>query len=115
MASPMPARIRFLLVPLLAITFFHASRGQSLQLNNPTAAQKGKAQRTDLYGDPLPEGALARLGTIRFREGPITRAVAFAPDGKTLASGGRGGFGLCLWNVTSGRALYRLRNSESVA
>src|ERR1043165_278643 len=43
--------------------------------------------RTDLYGDPLPEGAIARLGTLRLTHLGGIEAVAISPDGTMAASG----------------------------
>jgi WD40 repeat protein len=44
--------------------------------------------RVDLHGDPLPEGALARLGTMRFRHASQVTAIKFSSDGKLMATTG---------------------------
>jgi len=56
--------------------------------------------RIDVHGDPLPEGALMRLGTLRRRA--VDAKMAITPDGKTLISV-RGGRYVTLWDVETGR------------
>jgi WD40 repeat protein len=72
--------------------------------------QKRKEPRLDLYGDPLPEGAIARLGTVRlYHRGPVrlpfnspVRSLLYSPDGKTVFSGGWTETIRC-WDVDSGK------------
>src|SRR5262249_47553432 len=57
-----------------------------------------KPVRTDLYGDPLPAGVIARLGTVRLRHGSVIRYVAFTADSKALISAGENGV-IRLWET----------------
>jgi RNA polymerase sigma factor (sigma-70 family) len=67
----------------------------------------GEAALLDRAGDPLPRGALARLGTVRFRHGEYVHCAVFTRDGKTLITGGADST-IRLWEVPTGRPLRRL-------
>jgi len=67
-------------------------------------SRREEPARVDRYGGPLPPGALARLGTTRFRQGFMLYTVTFSPDGRTLAAGGAGR-ALGLWDVTTGKEI----------
>ncbi len=67
----------------------------------PGAAKDG----VDRYGDPLPPGAVARLGTVRYRFGG--QGAAFLPDGRTVVSV-RDGNAILLWDARTGRLLRRI-------
>src|SRR5262249_38109175 len=68
--------------------------------------------RADALGDPLPEGALLRLGTVRLRHGDGVCAVAYSPDGKLLASVSRDRT-LRLWDAATGRQVRRLSEPDT--
>jgi WD40 repeat protein len=53
----------------------------------PAVTAKGSDSQVDVFGDPLPKGAIARLGTQRFLKYSRTRDFALSPDGRTIAVG----------------------------
>src|SRR6266545_8214791 len=63
-------------------------------------APTAQAVEQEIHGDPLPPGAIARLGSARLRHAGLSSLV-FAPDGKTLFSGGDNV--ICVWDVTTGK------------
>jgi WD40 repeat protein len=67
---------------------------------------QGQPPAKDAHGDPLPPGAVARLGTVRFRhEGNVVFA-AFLAGGKSVLSVGNDG-SICVWEFPSGKELHR--------
>ncbi len=89
-----------LLFPLLAF-----SQDQP-PAKKQTPKENAPRPRLDLYGDPLPEGAIARVGTTRFRLVGPTRAIAYSPDGTILATESVNNFKR-LWDVNTGKELAR--------
>jgi RNA polymerase sigma factor (sigma-70 family) len=70
-----------------------------------TDAAKPEA-RTDALGDPLPAGAIARLGTLRLRHGGSIVLLRFTPDGKRLVA--QGNDGVRVWDPTTGKELRHI-------
>jgi hypothetical protein len=95
-----------LLLVAVVLSGDHGARGQASPRDARKPAEPAGAVRTDADGAPLPPGAIARLGTLRWRA-PFTNGSGFtrvtaAPDGALVAAAG--GFGLRIWEVGTGKA-----------
>lgn len=73
--------------------------------------EAGKKPGTDAFGDPLPPGAVARLGTVRLRHGTGVSFLGFTADGKTIIYGGGGGVDNVI-RVVEARTGKELRSFE---
>src|SRR6266851_8489535 len=58
--------------------------------------------RTDALGDPLPDFALARSGSVRWRHGGLIDALAVSTDGTLIASHGVGD-AVRVWDAKTGK------------
>ncbi len=83
-----------------------ADLGGDVLVAQPTAA--GKTQ-VDAHGDPLPPGALARLGTLRWRQSDAVTQVEFLPDGTTVVTGSPQDRTIRLWERATGKEIRRFR------
>jgi RNA polymerase sigma factor (sigma-70 family) len=63
--------------------------------------------RADRYGDPLPPGAVMRLGTVRFRQPPLFKQIVYSPDGRIVVTDG-GPDCLVVRDARDGRSLHRI-------
>src|SRR5262249_43802880 len=66
-----------------------------------------KQPRLDRFGDPLPADAVARLGTIRLRNGGSVNRVAYSPDAKLLASAAGWDNTIRVWETEGYKEVYR--------
>ncbi|HUE74777.1 MAG TPA: WD40 repeat domain-containing protein [Pirellulaceae bacterium] len=86
---------------MLRPTLLRAAILAAFALTCPALGQE--EPKLDTYGDPLPLGAVLRLGTIRLQ---ATGGFAWMPDGKSLVTfcAGR----IWFWDVADGRPLRSL-------
>jgi RNA polymerase sigma factor (sigma-70 family) len=114
--TTMMAKGKILAAVLLALAMLATGAGlfsrQELP-DKPAGIEAGKvvAARTDLSGDPLPSGALARLGTVRWRHGGPVFFAAYSPDNRELLTVGRDGF-VRVWEAATGKEIRHYGTGE---
>ena len=93
--------------PCLVAIGFIIGFSQFCYADNPVS--RPRSEILDIYGDPLPKGAIARLGTARFRAGDDWfRGLAITPDG-TAVIAATGDRSVYVWNTSTGRLIRRIR------
>jgi hypothetical protein len=78
----------------------------------PAPSEAIAAKPVDTSGDPLPPGAVARLGTRRLCGPWDPDGATFSPDGTKLATWNY--FGLTAWDAATGRQLVERRDYYTV-
>src|SRR5262245_54495473 len=104
---------------VLTLSLLVAGVGRADQAATPRGSaeeqappQPGKQQlRPDRLGDPLPPGAIARVGTARLWNGNGYLPPAFTRDGKILASHD-GHSVVRLWDAATGKLLHRIHHQD---
>ncbi len=75
--------------------------------SGPAPVESTKAH-TDSYGDLLPEGAVARFGTVRLRLGGMVTAAALTADGEAIVAVGQDRT-VRLFRTSDGREIRQFR------
>jgi RNA polymerase sigma factor (sigma-70 family) len=94
-----------------AVGLKHSTEEGGPEPQAPAGKPAESPVHTDRLGDPLPEGALVRFGTTRFRHAGGIGSAALAPDGKAIAT--VGSRVLRLIDTTTGRVRWSLPDLEA--
>jgi WD40 repeat protein len=92
---------------ILATVFLMLGTNVSGQDEKPSRDKAGGGiKKTDVYGDPLPEGARVRMGTLRWRHPAMITFVGFtAKDKQVMTACGDGFFRV--WDAASGKEIRK--------
>ncbi|MBN2475132.1 MAG: WD40 repeat domain-containing protein [Pirellulales bacterium] len=102
--------LRVLAVLAVGVTAI-AAQETTRQTDHNAGHRTPDAGPKDSYGDSLPPGAVARLGTLRLRQPGDVSSVAFAPDGCWLVavSSTWSDSHVVLWDTQSGQRMLSRR------
>jgi RNA polymerase sigma factor (sigma-70 family) len=75
----------------------------------PQPVQPKATARSDIYGDPLPDGAISRMGSTRLVH-YMASELTISPNGKVVATGGM--HEIRLWDRATGKLLREFRDGK---
>ncbi|QEG33604.1 M56 family metallopeptidase [Bythopirellula goksoeyrii] len=106
----------FFFVLCLAQVGINRSQAVATQAATEEAPEKNELAKIpkagfDIYGDPLPQGAIARLGTLRYRHPGWYKHCAFLPDNETFVVGTDDNT-VRFWDARSGKMVDELDFGE---
>jgi WD40 repeat protein len=79
---------------------------------DPQDSTSGREVRTDIAGDPLPPGAVARLGVTRFRHTGWHTGMAVSADSKRIVTTSENGRSVRFWELATGKLLHEIREAN---
>ncbi|HMF16720.1 MAG TPA: hypothetical protein VKE98_05900, partial [Gemmataceae bacterium] len=93
---------------ILALAMGVLALGMSVSAQDQNSPrEKGtETRKTDAHGDPLPEGARARMGTLRWRHPADINFVGFISQNKQVLTGSVDGY-FRVWDAQSGKELRK--------
>jgi WD40 repeat protein len=100
---------------LFAVVVLLEAISQVTAQSDLPSQQERPPLRTDLSGDPLPPGTVARMGTIQLWHESIHGDIpaAFSPDGKVLTTAGTKT--LRMWDMSTGKLLREIADNYQVS
>ncbi len=102
-----PRRRNPLLIALLAACTFLGMTPARLSAQLGPTRPASPSAKLDRYGDPLPPGAVMRLGTVKYRQDSPIYRIAYTPDGKRFVTDGEDSI-LRVWDADTGRLIRRI-------
>jgi RNA polymerase sigma factor (sigma-70 family) len=87
---------------------------KTVEATAPSRPPEEKQVRKDRHGDPLPPGAIARLGTVRLRHQDMVRSMVFSRDGKSAIVSDTHG-NIVVWDVATGREVRRIQRGPALS
>jgi RNA polymerase sigma factor (sigma-70 family) len=78
----------------------------------PEVKGEEKPTATDAIGDPLPTGAVSRLGNLRWQHGTTVRYLAYLGDGKEMLTVGQDSV-IRIWDAATGKEVRKFGKAQA--